>query len=229
MEVDISKELIMKRLAILTAVLCLVLVPAVGAQVDKAVGTLGFGVDGGLLIPASGDVTKDSSLSDVFKTGPVFGAHVNYTLMKEVTVRGGFAYAFMKMKDEARGDRTGEPFFTTPYLYVDGILNCGPFIKPGGIINPYVVAGGGVYMWKVTDDGAGGDAILLENKEEFKKTSFGLHFGAGAEVYATPALSIYAEGKYHMLFTEDTDKFSDDFGNAGAIDVSVGLTYHLPL
>lgn len=49
------------------------------------------------------------------------------------------------------------------------------------------------------------------------------------EVFATPALSIFAEGKYHMLFTKDEDKFGDDFGNLGAMAVTVGVTYHFSI
>jgi opacity protein-like surface antigen len=134
----------------------------------------------------------------------------------------------MKMKDEAIGDSELEPHFSTPYFYLDGVLNFGGFMKPGGMINPYIVAGPGVYMWKVTDDGANGDAILV-GEEEFKKTSLGIHFGPGIEIFATPKLSIFAEGKYHIVFTEDEEKFGPEFANMSAIDISAGLTYHFNL
>jgi opacity protein-like surface antigen len=219
----------MKQYAIIAAILCLALAPAAGAQIDQSARTIGFGVDGGLVIPVSGDAAVDSSFSDYFGIGPGFGAHVSYTPIKQVTVRAGFSYAFMKMKDEVAGDAAVEPYLSTPYVYLDGVLNGGGFMKPGSIINPYAIAGGGVYMWKITDDGVNGDARVLGNLEEMKKTSPGLHFGAGLEVFATPQLSVFAEGKYHMVFMEDTEKFGEDFGNLGAIDVSAGLTYRLPL
>jgi hypothetical protein len=223
----------MKRFGFGLAVICLVIASTAAAQVDGTVGKLGVGVNGGLLIPASGDFTADSSFSDYFSAGPGFGAHINYTPIKEFTIRGGFTYAFMKMKDEVRGDMAGEPYLSTPYAYVDGVLNLGSFIKaPKNIVNPYVVAGGGMYFWKVTDDGVNGDPITFPysgSREEWKATSFGAHFGAGVEVYATPSLSVFAEGKYHIIITKDEDKFGPDFANLGAIDAMVGVTYHFPI
>jgi hypothetical protein len=220
----------MKRYIVMAMVLCLAIAPVAGAQADKAAGKLGVGINGGLMIPTSGDITADSSLNDFFKAGPAFGAHINYTFVPQFSVRGGFTYTFMKMKDEVIGSDTEEPYFTTPYAYIDGILNIGGFMKSeNNIFNPYIVAGGGLYFWKVTDDGAGGDAALLDNDEEWKKTSFGVHFGPGVEIYATPALSIFAEAKYHILFAKDEDKFGVDFKNPGMIDVIAGLTYHFPI
>jgi opacity protein-like surface antigen len=219
----------MKRIAVIAVLFCLTLAPIAGAQIDNNIGKLGFGVDGGLFIPASGDFTADSSFSDFFSVGPGFGAHVNYTICKQAAVRGGFSYTFLKMKDEARGNMTNKPYLATPYLYLDGILNFGGFMKPGSTINPYLAAGAGFYTWKVTDDGVGGDAIKLANNEEFKNTSLGIHFGPGVEFFATPALSIFAEGKYHLIFTKDNDKFGPEFKNLGAVDATVGLTYHFSL
>ncbi len=220
----------MQRIVAITAIMLLVIAPMAGAQNFPAVNKLGVGVNGGLMLPASGDITNDSSFSDFFKAGPQFGAHVNYTPIKELTLRTGFSYAFMKMKDEVRGSGTNEPYFTAPYAYVDAVLNLGSLIKSEkNIVNPYIAAGGGAYFWKVTDDGVGGDAQKLGNNEEFKKTSLGVHFGPGVEILATPALSIFAEGKYHIILTKDEDKFGKDFKNMGAIEVAAGLTYHFPL
>ncbi|MDD4052841.1 MAG: outer membrane beta-barrel protein [candidate division Zixibacteria bacterium] len=223
----------MKRFGLGLAVLCLVIASTASAQVDGTVGKLGVGVNGGLMIPASGDFTIDSSFSDYFGVGPGFGAHLTYTPVKEFTLRGGFTYTFMKLKDEVRGDMSEEPYFSAPYAYVDGVFNLGSFIKAEkNIVNPYILAGGGVYFWKVTDDGVNGDPITFPygaGTEEWKGTSFGAHFGAGVEVFVTPALSLFAEGKYHLMITKDEDKFGDDFANLGAIDAMVGLTYHFPI
>lgn len=224
------KDISMKRVLVLTLLLTMSALPSAFAGQMAEAGTAGFGVSGGLMLPVSGDVATDTSFSDFFKAGPDFGAHVSYLPIKYLTVQAGFDYAFMKMKDEYRGDMVGEPYFTMPHVYLDGIWNMGALINSeSNIVNPYLLAGGGLYFWKVTDDGAGGDAIVLDNGEELSKTSFGLRFGAGCEVYASPQISLFAEGKYHMVFTEDTDKFGEDFGNMGAISVKAGLTYHFPL
>jgi hypothetical protein len=175
------------------------------------------------------DFTADSSFSDLFNVGPRLGGHINYTICKQAAVCGGISYTYLKMKNEVRGNVTRKPYFTTPYFNVDGILNFGGFMKPSSMINPYLTAGAGAYMWKVNDDGVGGNAIKLASTKEFRNTSPGIHFGPGVEFFATPVLSIFAEGKYHLIFTKDNDKFGPEFKNLGAVDATVGPTYHFSL
>lgn len=193
-------------------------------------GQLGVGIDGGLLIPASGNVLLDTSISDVFKAGPSFGVHVRCGIAKEFSVELGGKYSFSKMKDELLPGDGSEPYFTSFQMYLDGILNLGAFINSeNNVVNPFLRAGVGLYPWKITQDGAGGDVVVLENGEEFKKTSFGLNFGAGVEFFAISQLSIFAEGKYHVVFSKDEAKFGPDFENVGFVGVTAGLTYHFPL
>ena len=220
----------MKRNLIMSLIALVLLIYTVPAQAFDTVGKLGLGIDGGLAIPAGGDITADSSFSDYFDVGPAFGVHIRYGLMKEVTLETGFRYSFNKIKDDANDDPDNEPNFVAPEIYLNGIVNFGSFFdNPDNIINPFFKAGVALVPWKITDDGAGGDAIVLENNEEFKKTSFALNFGAGLEVFATPDLSIYAEGRYLMVFSEDEDAFGNDFGNMGNVTINLGLTYYLPL
>jgi len=218
----------MKRSLIMLVAVLLLIGGTASAQINN-LGSFGAGVNGGLIFPAGGDVDVADGFADVFKVGPSFGVHFNYTPIKELTLRTGLDYAFMKMEDDYALSVGPDPYLTTPYVYLDGMFNLGNFIKnETNIFNPYLLAGGGLYFWKITDDGAGGDAIT-DGGEEFSKTSFGLNFGGGLEVFATPNLSIYGEGKYHMVFTEDEEKFGEDFGNLGAVDVTLGLTYYFPM
>jgi hypothetical protein len=220
----------MKRTLLLMAIFVTIAIPATQASQIPFKGSLGVGINGGLMIPASGDVTRDSSFNDFFKTGADLGAHLSFVPMKYLTLEAGFDYAFMKMKDEVRLNPGVEPYFSAPYVYLVGKWNLGALIKSErNFVNPYLLAGGGVYFWKVTDDGAGGDAIVLGNGQEFKKTSLGLQFGAGSELYVAPNISLFAEGKYHLVFSEDTEKFGDDFSNLSGVSISGGLTFYFPL
>ncbi|MEW5923130.1 MAG: outer membrane beta-barrel protein [Candidatus Zixiibacteriota bacterium] len=220
----------MKRTVIIGMIALVLLIYTVPARAFDTVGRLGLGIDGGLSIPAGGDITADSSFGDYYDIGPAFGMHVRYGLIKEVTLETGLRYSFNKIKDDANGDPANEPYFVAPEVYLNGIVNLGSFFNnPDNIINPFVKAGVALVPWRVTDDGAGGDAVKLANDEEWKKTSFGLNFGAGLEVFATPDLSLYAEGRYLMVFSEDEDVFGNDFGNMGDLTINLGLTYYLPL
>ena len=220
----------MKRIALIIMVLGVVCFSFSQANAFDKVNKLGVGIDGGILIPATGDVVPDSSVSDFFDLGPSFGVHVCYGVIPEFSVEAGFKYSFMKMKDEVNDEPSKEPYLNMPQIYVDGILNLGSFIKKeNNMINPFVRAGVGIYPWKLTEDDVTGDAVRLDNNEEFKKTSFGLNFGAGLEYFATPELSLFAEGKFHYVFTKDEDKFGPDFDDTGHIGVTAGLTYYFPI
>ena len=220
----------MKRITLLSAIVIVLMIFNVPTHAFDTVGKLGLGINGGLSVPAGGDITVDSSFSDFFDVGPSFGLHVRYGLIEEVTLEAGFKYSFFKMKDDVNEDLPDEPHVVAPEIYLNGIYNFGSLMNnPDNIFNPFVKAGVALVPWKVTEDGADGDAVVLDNNEEFKKTSFGLNFGAGLEIFATPDLSIFAEGRYLMIFSEDEDIFGEDFGNLGDININAGITYYLPL
>ena len=220
----------MKKSVIFGAVFCIIMAwSSAGYALDMS-GKLGVGVDGGLLIPASGDMTSDSSFGDYFGSGIDFGAHVIYGIIPELSLQAGFRYSFFKMDDEADGDPDNEPYLNTPQVYLDAILNLGTFFdNPDNAINPYLKAGAGIYFWKMTEDGIGGDAIDLGNGDDFSKTSLGLNFGLGVEYFATSEISIFAEGLFDYIFTEDEDKFGSTFSNLGDIGIRVGFSYYFPL
>jgi len=220
----------MKKVFLIGFTLCFALLAGSSSMAFDKVGKLGVGINGGLVVPASGDITTDSTLSDFFDVGPGFGVDLTYGVSKEFSLAAGFTYSFMKMKDEVNDDPDNEPHLNMPAIYLDGVFNFGSLMNnPDNIINPIISAGVGMYPWKATIDGASGDPIVLENGEEFKATSFGINFGAGVEVFATPDLAVYAKGKYHMIFSEDEDKFGTEFGNMGAISITAGLNYYFPL
>jgi len=220
----------MKRTLVLLGLIVTIALPGISFGQIPKVGNFGVGLNGGILLPVSGDVTRDSSFNDYFKVAPDLGAHVSFVPIRYFTLEAGFDYASLKMKDEVRPNAGREPYFTTPYVYLDGKWNLGALIKSEkNIVNPYLLAGGGVYFWKVTDDGAGGDAVILGNGEEFKKTSFGLQFGAGSEFFVAPNISVFAEGKYHLIFAKDEEKFGEDFSNPSAISVTGGLRFYFPI
>ena len=220
----------MKRILTLVMIFGALLMFTSSASALDTVGKMGIGINGGLAIPAGGDVDVDASFGDYFDVGPAFGLHVRYGVMKELTLEAGFRYAFMKMKEDVNEDLPDEPNVVMPEIYLDGIFNIGSFFNdPNNIFNPYVRAGVGIVPWKVTDDGPGGDVAVMENNEEFKKTSFSFNVGAGLEIFATSNIAVFAEGRYLMVFTEDEDTFGDEFGNLGNVNINAGVTYYFPL
>ncbi len=219
----------MKRSITIFFIMVLISVFALSTQALDLTNRLAVGANGGIIIPASGNVVADSSVSDYFDVGPSFGIRVKYGVMKWLSAETGFNYTYMKLKDEVNEDPVNEPYLNMPQFYLDGVVELGSFFNnPDNKLNPFVKAGVGLYPWKVTEDGVNGDA-MTDGGEEFSKTSFGLNFGAGLEVFATDNFSFYTESKYHIVFTKDEDKFGPDFDNTGYLDVLGGINYYFPL
>lgn len=63
----------------------------------------------------------------------------------------------------------------------------------GSRIRPYILGGGGVYNFDLKGDDAG-------NVDS--RTKFGLEGGVGMDFEITPRFAIFADGRYHNVFTE---------------------------
>jgi len=220
----------MKRILLLSMTISLLLLGFSTAGALDMKGRLAVGINAGIITPVGGDFTGDDSFGDAFDLGPAFGVHINYVVSDLFSIQTVVNYSFMKMKDEVNEDMENEPHINVPGAYLDGIVNLGSlFENPENIFNPYVKAGVGIYPWKVTEDGTGDDAQVLDNDEEFSKTSFGINFGVGLEVFTTDKIAMFLEGMYHNVFTEDEDKFGSGFTNLGNLEIKAGLSYYFPI
>ena len=220
----------MKKLYFLTLVAGMVGLFAISANAFDLVNKLGVGVTGGIFIPTNGNVTTDSTVADFFDAGPSWGIRLTYGIVKGLSAETGFNYSYIKIKDEVNEDPVNEPYLNMPEFYLDGVweLN-GLFHNSNNIWNPFLKAGVSLYPWKLTEDGIDGVAQTGETGETFSKTSFGLNFGAGLEVFASSQLSIFTESKYHYIYTQDEEKLGADFDNTGYLDIVGGINYYFPL
>ncbi len=185
----------------------------------------------GGILPLNGAYDTQDDLKDIVDLGPYFGLDLGYTVVKEVTVRAGFNYSWMKVKEEKRAPNL-EPVLNFPSAYLKGVFNFGSIMPVDSKINPFASLGLGFYPWKITDDGLTGDAIVLPNGEEFKKSSLGINFGAGLEgfpVSSAPELAFYGGLDYHFVFMKDEDKFGNDFENQGFFTFGAGIRYYFPV
>ncbi len=180
----------MRRFLIGTAIWGILLATTlpVAAQVSF-LGKVGLSLKGGLVIPSGGELPSAAGPTTVgsqFKTGPTFGAELKFGVLDKVNLVGGFNYGFMKAEDAFRTP-TATPAFTMPQLSVGANLNVGPFMGPTNkFVNPYLGVGAGLYPWKKTIDGAGGDPDSVNtgtgSAKPVQKTSFGINGTAGVEI-----------------------------------------------
>lgn len=94
-------------------------------------------------------------------------------------------------------------------------------LGPSAPIIPYVGVGGGIYLWRLEEDGDFIDfgtvndeifTALLESDGE----AFGWYGLLGFEVPINPAISLFVEGRW----TQADDELSGDFEGFGDIDLS---------
>ncbi len=227
----------MKRFLTGTAILGLLLALTIPATAQMSfLGKVGFSLRGGLVIPSGGDLptaTGTATVGDQFKTGPTFGAELKFGVLDKINVWGGFNYGFMKAENAFRTPTT-TPAFTMPQVSAGVNMNIGPMLGPTNkIVNPYIGVGVGMYPWKKTLNGAGGDPDSVStgtgSTNPVKKTSFGLNGTAGVEIMPKGTWALFAEGKYHFLFAEDTNNFGNTVKNLRFVQIGGGLTYYFNL
>ncbi len=101
---------------------------------------------------------------------------------------------------------------------------------PDAPVIPYAGIGGGIYSWRLQEDGD----FIAANDDIFSATleADGLAFGyyglVGLEVPLSPRFSVFAEGRW----TEAEDELEGDFENFGDIDLSgreflAGISWNL--
>jgi len=191
--------------------------------------TLSVSFSGGAFIPTVGKYDALLDMNDLLTTGPTFGVSLKYSLSPIWSVRGSYDFAYNSFESQYR-PAGKNPVFVSPMITADVILRFGTLIGVDDIVHPYCFSGAGIYLWEISEDGTClGNAMALANGKGWKKSSFGLHTGMGAEVYISPTLAFFAEGQYRFIFSKDADDFGGDFGNVGFVKIGGGLTYNFAL
>ena len=84
----------------------------------------------------------------------------------------------------------------------------------------------GFVPWRMTEKGAGSDAIRVDG-DHFEKFSVSLHIGMGCEVQLNNRFALYGEGSYHFMFSEHKFSFIKGFTNQGIFQIGGGLMLYL--
>jgi hypothetical protein len=144
------------------------------------------------------------------------------------------------MKDDKKKELGDEfkdltPALNIPFVSLNGTFNFGPIMKgEDNKLNPFATAGVGMYMWYFAkNERTDKFPAPADTTQEFKASSFGINFGAGAEYFASPKFSVFGRINYHMVMMKDKDKFGKDFANEGIfanqgfLTFGAGVTYYL--
>lgn len=106
-------------------------------------------------------------------------------------------------------------------LAVTPILATAKLLLPAGALEPYALAGAGLYMAEMTGNASvGGMSASVSDKDNV----FGFHLGAGAAINVTPAASLGLELRYVIANAEFSDFYDQSIGLEG-LQISGGATF----
>ena len=106
-------------------------------------------------------------------------------------------------------------------LAVTPIVATAKLLLPAGALEPYALAGAGVYLAEMTGNATvGGMSASVSDKDNV----FGFHLGAGAAIHVTPAASLGLELRYVIAKAEFSD-FSDQSLGLDGLQISGGATF----
>lgn len=198
---------------------------------------IGFGGWAGGNMPMNGNFSAEDKLSDVVGFYGFPAAEIKYVIMDKVAVGVNFGYGYMPFKEEKRDSLLGEAFkdltpaLNLPYVSLNGTFNFGPMMKAEeNKLNPFLTAGVGMYMWYFSENERTNKLGVVGKSgevEEFKASSLGINFGAGAEYFVREKISVFGRLNYHYVMMKDKDKFGEDFANQGFLTFGAGVSYYL--
>lgn len=192
---------------------------------------IGFGVWGGGTMPVNGSFDSTSNLSDWVGIFGFPAVEIKYVILDKVAVGANLGYMYMPVKDEKKPTDLKDmtPALNMPFVALNGTFNFGPVMKSeDNMLNPFITAGAGMYSWYFSKNQRTDKLPApADTTQEFKASSFGINFGAGAEYFATEKLSVFGRVNYHLVMMKDEEKFGKDFDNQGFLTFGAGVSYYL--
>jgi opacity protein-like surface antigen len=212
----------MKMSKIVIAVLLMAALPMSFAFGQRAAGQFSIGGFGGVGLPMGPSEFKDN-----WKMGIGFGGEIKYQLTDMTGLAASFTLQPFKINEDAFADEMGVNLDDYT-IEIDGgdvkvnIMSANLiqyFTPPSAGIGLYLTAGGGYYQFSFDDVTARvlyqGEVVIEQTVDvNESENKMGLNGGLGLEMTLGSNLFLFAEGKYHYVFTE-SDKTSFITGMAG--------------
>jgi hypothetical protein len=219
----------MKKLIIILAILAFGGTTAYAMDMSKHIG---FGAWAGGVMPVNGKINANDKMSDWVGMYGFPAVEIKYIIMDKVAAGLNLGYMYMPMKDDKKptGMKDQTPALNMPFVSLNGTFNFGPMMKAeGNKLNPFATAGVGMYMWYFSENERTNKLPApCDTTAEFKASSLGINFGAGAEYFVREKISVFGRLNYHFVMMKNKNKFGEDFANQGFLTFGVGATYYLP-
>jgi len=179
----------------------------------------GVRLSGGLLKSAAGSIDMTNSSADVLDTGPGFSLSVSKRVSERFSTEITAGMGWMDLGDELH--ETSSNFSLGTLV----LSNSYSLIRTGRL-DMLIIAGGGMYYWRICREEVFGEARQFEG-EDLQKISIGLKAGVGAEFEVSQRMSLTAESAYNYILCRDTFHFGRGFTEQGIINFNLGIRYYI--
>lgn len=212
----------MKRIRLLAALL--ILVP--GVEASGLFDRWSLTLSPGTMLSWRGQYTDELKLHQVVNPGLGLNAGLRYRVNDYVYLEADYSFSWMGVKYGYRpfDYKEFKPGFDLQTFSLNGIA----FLSTDFVVKPYVTFGVGLYPWEFSQKflWTAPWPAPSNSSQTFSKTSLGFSYGLGLESQLSRRLAIFAQAKYHYIYSRDPDKFgTDDFTEQDFLGVSVGLVW----
>jgi len=213
----------MKRIIFLPAA---VLILVSGMEASGFLDRWSFTLSPAGMLPWRGQYTDTLKLHQVVNPGLGLNAGLRYRVNDYVFLEAEYAFSWMGVRYDYRpfDYKEFKPGFDLQAFSLNGLV----FLSTDFVIKPYVIFGAGVYPWEFSQRFLWTDPwpAPSNSSKTFSKTSLGVSGGFGIETQLSRRLSIFAQAKYHYIYSRDPDKFgTDDFTEQDFLGLSIGLVW----
>jgi hypothetical protein len=195
---------------------------------------IGFSLWGGGVTSVSGNYDANNKLSDVVRMYGFPAGEIKYVIIDKMALGINGGYIYQPFKDEKTREFYPEQKDITPalnmtFISLNGTFNFGPLMKSeNNMFNPFATLGVGMYSWYFAQNERTDKLHApADSTQDFKASSLGINFGAGAEYFATRKFSVFGRINYHLVMMKDEKKFGKDFGSHGFLAFGAGVTLYL--
>jgi outer membrane protein W len=211
------------RYAKVVLALTLIAVLAVPSFAQRTPGSYSIGGFAGI-----GMLQKPTFIKDSWKNSIGFGGELKYNVSEMTSLAASFTYIPFKLNTDKIKQEFGAEAanvsisggeLKTSVISVNLLKY---FTAPEASAGVYFTVGGGYYMFKFGDLTVEGQKIPMTGMGTESK--FGINGGLGLEIKAGEKLALFAEGKYHYVFTkEEANATADEKGKLQFITIMGGL------
>jgi opacity protein-like surface antigen len=180
----------------------------------------------GGIMALGGHYSDTEKLSGVVSLGAGLGLGLRYQMNENFILELGYDFCWIPVKGDNKpfAYKEQNPALNLQMLTANGIF----FLMSGYRLEPYLTLGAGLYPWEFSQVPIWGSPWPAPAKpeESFSDHSLAFNIGLGVDAPLSSKLAVFAELKYHYIFSRNPGKFgTDDFTQQDFLGLNMGFTY----